>query len=70
MARGAALCEEGTDPAAVKAEAKRRQPDTVREVAEQFIEKWHRPGTGQPMKSPGCSIGTFTPNSAIETSAP
>ena len=35
--------EGGDDPAAAKAEAKRRQPDTVRAVGEQFIEKWHRP---------------------------
>lgn len=44
----------GRDPAAEKAEARRRQqeiaaenaecqPDTVKHVAEQFIEKWHRP---------------------------
>lgn len=33
----------GLDPAAGKAAAKRQGPDTVRDVGEQFIEKWHRP---------------------------
>ncbi|ANK83463.1 MAG: hypothetical protein TEF_12735 [Rhizobiales bacterium NRL2] len=35
--------EFGRDPAAEKLEARRREPDTVQRVAEQFIEKWHRP---------------------------
>ena len=38
-----AAVEAGRDPATEKAAAKRRQPDTVRAVGEQFIEKWHRP---------------------------
>lgn len=33
----------GRDPAAERLEARRREPDTVQRVAEQFIEKWHRP---------------------------
>ena len=35
--------EFGKDPAAEKQEARQREPDTVQRVAEQFIEKWHRP---------------------------
>ncbi|ANK79995.1 MAG: hypothetical protein TEF_03720 [Rhizobiales bacterium NRL2] len=35
--------EVGKDPAAEKLEARRREPDTVERVGEQFIEKWHRP---------------------------
>jgi integrase len=33
----------GEDPAAAKAEAKRREPDTVRSVGEQFITKYAKP---------------------------
>lgn len=35
--------EVGNDPAAKKLQAQRRLPDTVQIVAEQFIERWHRP---------------------------
>ena len=47
-ARGAwrtarAAVDRGEDPAAVKAEAKRREPDTVRSVGEQFITKYAKP---------------------------
>jgi integrase len=35
--------ERGEDPAGAKAEAKRREPDTVRSVAEQFIAKYAKP---------------------------
>lgn len=38
-----AAVEAGRDPAGEKAEAKRKEPDTVERVARQFIEKWHRP---------------------------
>lgn len=40
-ARGAV--ERGEDPAAAKAEAKRREPDTVRSVGEDFIVRYARP---------------------------
>ena len=33
----------GRDPAGEKAEARKREPDTVRRIGELFIEKWHRP---------------------------
>ena len=47
-ARGAwrtarAAVDRGEDPAAAKAEAKRREPDTVRSVGEQFINKYAKP---------------------------
>lgn len=35
--------ERGEDPAAAKAETKRREPDTVRSVGEQFITKYAKP---------------------------
>jgi integrase len=38
-----AAVEAGRDPAGEKAEAKRKEPDTVRRIGELFIEKWHRP---------------------------
>ena len=38
-----AAVDRGEDPAAAKAEAKRREPDTVRSVAEDFINKYARP---------------------------
>jgi integrase len=38
-----AAIERGEDPAGAKAEAKRREPDTVRSVAEQFIIKYAQP---------------------------
>lgn len=41
-ARGAV--ERGEDPAAAKAEAKQRKPDTVRAVGADFVEKHHRKG--------------------------
>ena len=38
-----AAVERGQDPAAAKADAKRREPDTVRSVAEEFIAKYAKP---------------------------
>jgi integrase len=38
-----AAVERGDDPAAAKAEAKRREPDTVRSVGEQFVVKYAAP---------------------------
>jgi len=38
-----AAVDRGEDPAAAKAEAKRREPDTVRSIGESFITKYARP---------------------------
>jgi integrase len=38
-----AAVDRGEDPAAAKAEAKRREPDTVRSVGDQFIAKYAKP---------------------------
>jgi len=37
------LVAKGLDPATEKAAARRQGPNTVRDVGDQFIEKWHRP---------------------------